>query len=325
MISEGKNMQQACVLKVSGRTLQLYDGQIFQASAASRALKPIVGDIVTLECCRGQNLVRAIKPRRNCLTRTFGTLDKEVVANLDRLFLVCAGGALFNTSVIDRVLCIAWREKVPVTLVLNKCDLGPEPRFDIYKSAGVGLLELSARFGQGFERLEAALLAPVLGFTALCGVSGVGKSTILNRLVPDAGRKTAEVSVKTGQGRQTTSEIVAYLYRRTELSPLLIADLPGVQYFGVSHLSIADVALSFPEFAGLRELCEYADCLHAAEPRCAVKAAVEAGKLAASRYESYLGMLSELQQMPEARKYRKRKPGERPLQAAFKGVKDSRE
>ena len=119
----------ALVLRVSGRTLQLYDGSVFEASVASRALKPIVGDRVCVDSSDKSGLVRSLAERRNCLTRTFGTLDKEIVANLDRLFLVSAQGALFNTTVIDRVLSIAWCESIPVTLILNKSDLGSEGLF----------------------------------------------------------------------------------------------------------------------------------------------------------------------------------------------------
>lgn len=327
MVLAAAKMHNATVLRVAGRSLQLFDGAMFAASIASRAVKPIVGDIVSLDLEEGQGLVRAITDRRNCLTRTFGTRDKEIVSNLDRLFVVTAVGALFNTAVIDRVLSIAWRESVPVTLVMNKVDLGRESRIEIYRQLGFETLELSAKFGEGFESLQSRLQLAETGFVALCGVSGAGKSTILNRLVPDAARKTAEVSLKTGQGRQTTSETIAYLYERAGLSPLIVADLPGVQFFGVSHLTMADVALSFPELSVLREHCQYGDCFHIAEPECAVKSAVQTGQVAQSRYESYVSMITELRELPEARKYRKRSPGSppRPLHSAFKGVKDSRE
>lgn len=326
MAQAGRETSQAVVLRIAGRSLQLYNGSVFEASVVSRALKPVIGDIVLSGEQGERGMVHTITARRNCLTRTFGAQDKALASNIQRLYVVAAAGALFNTAVLDRVLSIAWPERIAVTLILNKIDLGNEPRVNIYRAIGLPVLELSAKYGAGFERLEEELACAEAGFYALCGVSGAGKSTILNRLIPGAGRKTAEVSSRTGQGRKTTSDSVAFVYERPGRQPLLIADLPGVQYFGVSHLSRSSVALSFPELAALKGRCLYADCQHMAEPQCAVKAALETGEMAASRYESYVAMLAELRDMPAARKYRKRQAGlRRPLQPAFKGVKDSRE
>jgi len=218
------------------------------------------------------------------------------------LYVVTAVIPLFNTVFVDRVLAVAHLEEIQATLILNKTDLGTEdtaPLIDIYERLEIPIFYTSAKHDHGLDEIRSQLETPALSIVALAGVSGVGKSTILNKLVPEAERKTAEVSRKTGKGRQTTSQSVGYLYNRNETPDLLIIDLPGVQNFGVTNLSPRQAAEGFPEFAEKMAQCEYHDCTHTAEPNCAVKDAVDARELSASRYYSYLHMLDEIDEAKE--------------------------
>jgi ribosome biogenesis GTPase len=133
---------------------------------------------------------------------------------------------------------------------------------------------------------------------ALCGVSGVGKSTILNRLVPDAQARTGAVSDRTGQGKQTTTQPRAFLYGTG--GDKAIIDFPGVQFFGLSHETPQAITKAFPEFLAAAHGCRYADCRHLQEPECAVRTAIEAGTIASWRYDSYRQILQEIE---DAREY----------------------
>lgn len=290
------------VVAIAGREVQIYARELFKAKLSSRAMKVLPGDSVRFESAGEEPRVLEIEERRNILNRTFAYRDREIAANLDLLLVVTAGGVLFNTIAIDRVCTVAGAAGIPVAIVVNKLDLGPEDATAVYRALEYPVLEISAKHGENFASLLELLEPSGLSVTALCGVSGVGKSTILNRLIPEADRKTGEVSARTGQGRQTTSQARGYLYRRSG-EPLVLIDLPGSQAIGVSHFSRQEIRATFPEFSRVAMQCEYTDCLHLAEPSCGVKDAVEAGTIAISRYRSYLNMCQELDDMPDFRKY----------------------
>lgn len=298
-------MQQAkgIVLSVAGRSIKFYDQQVKEGVLTSRALKAIVGDIAYYKQEGAQNKVDQIEPRRNVLMRTFGSQDKEMAANLDLVLIVCAPSPLFNTVAIDRILTICFASRIPVALALNKIDLGLEPALDIYRNLDFPLFEFSAKFGQGFAGFMDYLQSSTLRSLALCGISGVGKSTILNRLVPDARRDTAEVSQRTGQGTQTTSQALAYPWTSQSGANLFLIDLPGASKFGISDLTEELVRQAFPEFIKVAAQCKYSDCAHIAEDSCGVKQALSSGEIAPSRYASYLDMMTELKSLPDARKY----------------------
>ena len=243
-----------------------------------------------------------ILERRNVFSRTFGPVTKRIAANLDLVLIVAATEPLFNTTFIDRSLITAYHEDIPVVLILNKIDVQLEetlPLLEPYEQMDLEILQMSAEQEVGVEDLRQKLADERLKVVALAGVSGVGKSTILNLLVPEAERKTRQVSRKTGQGRQTTSQAVAYRYERKGLPDLLLIDVPGVQQFGVTHLNEQEVRAGMPDLREISAECEYTDCTHTAEPNCAVKDSVESGELAASRYISYLGMLEDLEKVRE--------------------------
>jgi ribosome biogenesis GTPase len=145
-----------------------------------------------------------------------------------------------------------------------------------------------------------ALEAPSLKVAALCGVSGVGKSTILNRLVPGADSRVGALSDKTGQGRQTTTQPRGYLCELPNGTRKILIDFPGVQFFGLSHVAADRLSDAFEEFHARKGACRFLDCRHLKEPDCAIRAAVERGEIARSRYESYLQIVEEIE---DARAY----------------------
>ena len=272
--------------------------KIIKGKVAQRDLAVTVGDTVDVIEEKGEYLITELKPRKNCLHRTYLKKSKEIAANLDRLYIVTAPQPLFNTNSTDRILSAAYHEGIECCLLVNKSDLGiadTQPIIDIYLDIGLQVIVLSAKDGSGLNELEIELNNPEIDTIALAGVSGVGKSTLLNQLVPDANRRTSEVSDKTGQGKQTTSQSFGHLYNRDKSKPLLIIDLPGIQSFGISHLSKEQVRSSFPEFEARKNACEYADCFHLAEPNCAIKQAYEEDQIAFSRIESYCSMLDEIE------------------------------
>jgi ribosome biogenesis GTPase len=222
-------------------------------------------------------------------------------ANIDLLCVITGVGQVLNPTVIDRMLVAARVQQIPSLLVINKSDLGVEDLgaiTDVYQEIGVEMIFCSAKFNKNFEEVERRIAAPSVRVSALCGVSGVGKSTILNRLVPGAKAKTGEVSERTGQGKQTTTQPRGFLYGPS--NEKVIIDFPGVQFFGLSHVTPEEVAAAFPEFVALAAGCRFANCRHLQEPDCAVREALEADRVAPWRYDSYLQILKEIE---EARKY----------------------
>jgi ribosome biogenesis GTPase / thiamine phosphate phosphatase len=292
------------VISVSRRHIILSsDWQtVLTGTSSVKALDLTPGDLVHYSDKDGELFIDSISPRRNALERTYRGETKRIVSNLDHLFIVEAMLPLFNTIFIDRVLAVASLQDIPCSLIVNKLDLGTaqtQPLIAIYQELGIPVMLLSAKFGQNMSALEQVLAEPNLGIVTLAGISGVGKSTILNRLIPEALRKTAEVSQKTGAGRQTTTQPCGYLYPRSSQKGLLIVDLPGVQNFGVTHLSKEQVADCFPEIVSARAGCEFSNCGHVNEQKCAVKEAVQNGSMAPSRYQSYQHMLEEIESARE--------------------------
>jgi ribosome biogenesis GTPase len=258
------------------------DGEVIEGILKTKFLDTVVGDLVTLN---EERVIIARSERRNLLRRSLDEKQKNLVANLDLLLVITAPPPLLNTKVIDRMLTGARAEGIQTALVFNKSDLG---KFDTKGYEHEKIFEISAKFEKGLSELF-EFISPY-HHVALCGVSGVGKSTILKKLVPSAQAKINEVSEKTGQGRQTTSEAIGYTRNESQL----ITDLPGVQSFGLSHLTPDLLRESFPEFSGIQ--CKFRDCSHRAEPGCSVKSAVDEGKIARFRYDSYLEILTELEQ-----------------------------
>jgi len=287
------------VLEVSRRFIKILapSNHIITGIVSSKNLEVVVGDIATFEERDGDIFVTSIASSERGLYRSVHGKLKKMGSNIDRLLVITASGPTFNPVVIDRMLAAARARSIPASLVINKIDLGLaglEEMVSVYRRIGLPVLLCSAKKGEGIAELRAILEAPEVAIVSLCGVSGVGKSTLLNSLVPGAKSRTGDLSTKTGQGKQTTTQPRGHLYTGAPGLTKVIVDLPGVQFFGLSHLSHEEARLAFQEMIEVAGGCRFGDCKHVKEPECAVKAAVVRGDIATWRYESYLQILEEI-------------------------------
>ena len=286
--------------KTEGRILRslsgFYDVQTQEGLITCRARgvlrregnSPLTGDLVEITVEKGKGMVEKILPRKNHFIR-------PAVANVDALVIFAANvNPVTEPFLIDRVAAIAGDQNVQAVLCVNKCDL--DPAMDlvrIYEHAGFPVICTSAETGEGVEDLRALLEGKLTAFT---GNSGVGKSSILNRLAPELQLETGEVSEKLGRGRHTTRHVE--LYRLGENT--YVADTPGFSSFDTDQMELIlkeNLQYAFPDFGSYLGKCRFDDCSHRREPDCAVRAAVEAGEIERSRYESYLKLYEKSSQI----------------------------
>ncbi|MGM0578596.1 MAG: ribosome small subunit-dependent GTPase A [Myxococcota bacterium] len=252
-----------------------------------------VGDRVEVEATRHGPRIVSLEERERCLWRPVERGRRLMAAHVDRVVVVGAVAPEPRPGFFDRFLVAADAQDIDVVLVLNKVDreegLGHARRLvQPYRDLDYPVLETSAHTGEGVEALE-DLAAH--GLTVLAGHSGVGKSSLLNRLVPDADLRVAEVSDATGRGRHTTSVTTCHRIGAPWPEGGLLVDTPGVRSFGLYGMDLVDLSHGFRDLRPFRHLCRFRDCVHETEPGCAVREAVEEGRIARSRYESYLRIL----------------------------------
>ncbi len=265
-----------------------------------RCTNPVaVGDTVQVEDKGGDApVVGAIEPRRNYIIRRASNLSKEfqiIASNLDQAVLVVTlTNPVTSTTFIDRFLATAEAYQVPAVLAFNKVDLlvteelrvGLDELQALYQSIGYKTIALSAATGEGADALRDMLAGKM---SLLSGNSGVGKSSIINLLVPGAHVRVGDVSQTHHKGMHTTTF--------SELLDLpgggAIIDTPGVKAFGTIDFERAEVAHYFPEIFKVSCDCRFNNCTHTHEPGCAVRDAVENGDISISRYTSYLSILDE--------------------------------
>lgn len=266
---------------------------------ADRSLGFVVGDWVAVEARGDTGLrVRAVLPRQACLQRSDPSRPraaKVLAANVDLAVLVLAArDPAFKPALIERYLLAVDAVGIPVLVCVNKADLcEPDARAGIeaslaeYRQLGLTCLWVSAEAGEGLAELQAAIAGQTVVFS---GHSGVGKSSLLNALDPEAGRRTGGGRAFDGKGRHTTT--------RAEMRALggdsWWIDTPGVREFGLWEICPEDLRRGFRGFAALAPGCRFKDCAHRVEPDCAVRAAVTAGKVSPRRYELYLRLMDEL-------------------------------
>ena len=242
-------------------------------------------------------VITEILPRDNYLIRRSTNLSRQsqvIAANLDQAVIVVS--LLFpeiKLPFLDRILVTCEVYKVPVLIVLNKVDLYreelPEMVADfrrIYEGAGYAVLETSARTGEGVDALRERCKDKINLFS---GESGAGKSSLIKALDPSLNPKVGKISEAHLQGKHTTS-----LYEMYRLGTGgFVIDTPGLRGFGLVDLEKEEISKYFPEMLREMDDCRFVPCTHTHEPDCAVKAAVDAGRISAERYNSYLGMLEE--------------------------------
>ena len=249
-------------------------------------LSPLVGDWVQVrELGGGEGFVEAVETRRNVFSR-------PAAANIDQL-VILASAAIPVTEpyLIDRIAAIAALKGCDVLVCLNKCDLDPaEGLYGIYSRSAIPVLRISAETGEGLDALRRAITGKLNAFT---GNSGVGKSSVLNALVPGLQLPVGEVSKALGRGRHTT--------RHVELFPLgggtYVIDTPGFSSFDTEEMDLElkeHLPETFPEFARYVGECRFTGCTHTKEKGCRVLQAVKDGDIPISRHKSYLRLFDEL-------------------------------
>ena len=257
-----------------------------------------VGDLVDYdETGPGEGVIVKVHPRKNYIIRKSTNLSRKahiIASNLDMVFLIVTiEFPEVKLAFIDRFLVTCEAYRVPVTIVVNKCDAYKDANserlesfINLYNSVGYSVIKVSALTGENIELLRSEFLNKISLFS---GQSGVGKSTLIQAIDPKLEIKTGDISAYHNQGKHTTT-----FY---EMHPLesggFIIDTPGIKGFGLIEMNKEELSHYFREMLPLVGKCRYAPCTHTHEPGCAVKEALENGEISEDRYSSYIGMLEE--------------------------------
>ena len=296
------------VIKNTGSwyTVKTDDGQLIESKIKGnfrlkgiRSTNPVaVGDRVELITNQeGTAFISSIEDRRNYIIRKSPNLSKQshiLAANVDQaLLVVTVNYPQTSTTFIDRFLASAEAYAVPVILVFNKRDILSEEELHyeemmrkLYETVGYQCIEISAATGEGVEQLQPLVKDKI---SLLSGNSGVGKSTLINQLIPDADQRTAEISDAHNTGMHTTT--FSEMLQLPDGGYLI--DTPGIKGFGTFDIEKEELTSYFKEIFRFSEGCRFSNCTHTHEPGCAVIKAVEDHYIAASRYQSYLSMLED--------------------------------
>lgn len=254
----------------------------------NRNEKPLVGDMVSIDIT-DYNLktgnVIDILPRKNSLVR-------PAAANIDQVLLVFAAASPEpNLYLLDYFLIRMEYENIPVIICFNKTDLVDKTVIEnyicIYKNSNARVIGVCAHTGEGFDDLKKMLNGRL---TALAGPSGTGKSSVMNRLYPEAKAETGDISRKLGRGKHTTRHSEIFCINKDSY----LMDTPGFSSLGLPDIGAGELKYYFPEFNKYQDMCRFQGCIHKNEPDCAVKRAVEDKIIPKSRYESYILMFDEI-------------------------------
>jgi ribosome biogenesis GTPase len=279
-----------CRVDLSGRSLVCSVRGSLSAEETGYTNVVAVGDeVMVSEDGLGQGVVEAVLPRRSVLARPdvfYDHLQQVIVANVGQLLIVVSWrDPVIWLELIDRNLIAAQQYDLIPIICVNKIDLAEDmaicrASLQPYLDLGYRVLFTCALTGQGVDKLREVLRGQA---TVLAGLSGVGKSSLLLAVQPGLQLRTGQVSEYSGQGRHTTAQVVLH---RLEMGGFVV-DTPGIREFGLSGLKQSELARFYPEIAAVAGGCRFDDCAHIYEPGCAVRAAVQQGRVSATRYHSY--------------------------------------
>jgi ribosome biogenesis GTPase len=262
--------------------VELADGTLLECVPRGKKSEVACGDHVEINLTSAnQGVIERTLPRQSLLYRSDAFKQKLIAANVTQIIIVVAVEPAFSDELLARCLVAAQDQNINVLIVLNKCDLNAEAarkQLAPYRAIGYSVLELSALHN------AAPLRASLQNHTSvLVGQSGMGKSTLINGLLPEAKAATREISTVLDSGKHTTTH--ARLYHLDATSHLI--DCPGVQLFGLHHLRLGEIESGFIEFAPYLGQCRFHNCSHTHEPNCALLNAVSAGKINSRRMQLF--------------------------------------
>lgn len=282
---KNESIIQGTVVAAYGKRFQIELTDKKRISCVTRGKKTDLacGDVVTLKLTdKHEGVVESTLPRKTLLYRSNAFKSKMLAANVSQIIIVLATQPSFYEALLNRCLIAAEAANIKALIVLNKCDLADnddaKEKLQLYTNLGYRVLSLSAKE-------DISILRPYLQNEAsiLVGQSGMGKSTIINALLPNEDVRTREVSYVLDSGKHTTT--AAHLYHLDEHSQLI--DSPGLQEFGLHHLSTDELEHAFLEFRPFLGKCRFNNCKHLQEPDCAITSAVEAQKIRPERFATY--------------------------------------
>ena len=261
-------------------------GELYQCTGRRNIELSVAGDQVIFQTTdNGEGVVTALLPRDNFLTRS----QKLIAANIDELWLVVAIEPHYQFELIDRYLVVAENANLPINIVVNKIELSDnfeqvKHDFSMYESVGYNVSYVSVKAQTNVADFKSQLKHKAHIFL---GQSGVGKSSLINELIPDLNLRVNEISTKSKLGKHTTTNTT--LYHIPSGGDLI--DSPGIREFQLDELTDKEILSGFREFKPFIGQCKFRNCAHINEPKCAIKTAVEAGDIHSLRYHNYLQLI----------------------------------
>ncbi len=274
-------------------------GALWHCIARGKKHEVAVNDCVILtdlgnsgDVTQPQAVIEKIEPRQNLFRRSDQFKDKAIAANVTQVWFVVATEPSFDPELLSRCQVACAAEEIKFTILLNKADLAAllaraEALIAPFQAIGIPVIHTSTLSGQGIDQLRHQIIGQS---TVLTGQSGMGKSSLINELVPDAKATIGEISHYLDTGRHTTTTVQAY----QQGPATTIIDVPGLQVFGLSHLTDEQILLAFPEFRPHLGDCRFRDCRHDQDPGCALRAAVENGSATDVRLQLLRRLLQDI-------------------------------